>query len=348
MNNNQTSGKTFSVGRLILIILISLFVLSIFLVGIFLFVVYRHDRNNESEVLAFMKQHDMPASLDAIIPAPIPDIDNAGTLLADIRENAKVSSTILDMATPDILGRFSKNKPPSIQEISHFYSLLRKYQGKEMIILMRKFSTKPEYNANLDFDKLHHTPLPHLSALRTGARILALHAWVNTAKGNADVALSEIAAIFRISDHLMQEPTLVSIQIAIAIRKIGIYQLSEVLYWCPEKALNSPNMAEVEELLKSFPGTPGCFPELKKAFYFELICIRGINSQNIGKILQDESTALSKKVIGDRLINRETLHICQTIQAIIEACDAPWSKTRGRHQGPPMKSDFIFINSTLH
>ncbi len=99
---------------------------------------------------------------------------------------------------------------------------------------LRQAAEVPAGTSGLNFDAPPQVFLNQLMSMlspyRSAARALSYHADAALADGNTDEAILDAIAILRWADHLSHEPAIVSHQVSLAVRGIGIDLAEECLY----------------------------------------------------------------------------------------------------------------------
>lgn len=113
------------------------------------------------------------------------------------------------------------------------------------IALVRRGTARPEcyFDRGLvRFDTL----VPELDYLRQAANLLSLQARWEAAEGNLSAALADTAAIFRLARHAAAEPFIMSVLVGVAIERIGLNTLDQLLATGTPKAEELAPLKTVE------------------------------------------------------------------------------------------------------
>jgi len=103
---------------------------------------------------------------------------------------------------------------------------------KKSLALLRKAAKYKKCRFPIDLTKGPNTMLPHLSNLRQGARLLAMHAILATENKDDKLAMEDILATLKIACHLRNEPVLISGLVHIACALIGLRGMDRLLDNC--------------------------------------------------------------------------------------------------------------------
>jgi hypothetical protein len=165
------------------------------------------------------------ALMQAHLPPPVPDADNAAPLYreafarldADAAAQAAdgplargVAADMTGTATRDLLERHAAT-----------LDLLRAAADRDTCRFERDW-TRPS------FDMI----LPEVQSIRTAARLLAVAAVHEAAGGDAPTALRDVARIARLGRHVASEPILVSGLVGLAIDGVALDAFARVLPAC--------------------------------------------------------------------------------------------------------------------
>jgi hypothetical protein len=81
----------------------------------------------------------------------------------------------------------------------------------------------------VDWEPILSAAFPQIGEMRKAARMLALRAYVQTADGRTDDALSSIEALFRVAQQAETDPIIIADLVSYAMQGIGVRTLSEIL-----------------------------------------------------------------------------------------------------------------------
>jgi hypothetical protein len=125
--------------------------------------------------------------------------------------------------------------------------------NRTAITRLQEAAARPYLRRDLDFTEGPHLMIPHVGALRNGARLLAAEAVTAAGAGEPERGAEALLAIFRIALHLSEEETLISFLTKLAIEGLGRQALERVL----EKVRLEPRaLTELMELVEELEHGP--------------------------------------------------------------------------------------------
>ncbi len=184
--------------------------------------------------LAELKAKGEPITIAEIRPAPVPDNENAAVLLnkafllmtseggkpyipnEDKGKTNRIVYAIEDVKSFSDISKWTEKQRREIPK------LVNSPDMQYIYALLEQAFKRPECNFNLKYENGAGVLLPHLSKMRTCARLLSAKALIESDAGKADKAFETILAGLRISNHLKNEPTLISQLVRIACDSIMI------------------------------------------------------------------------------------------------------------------------------
>ncbi|MCK4400987.1 hypothetical protein KAW08_01630 [bacterium] len=185
--------------------------------------------------LAELKAKGEPITIAEIRPAPVPDNENAAVLYNKVfmlmtsgeggkpyipnEDKGKINRMICAIEDVKSFSDISKWTEKQRREIS---KLVNSSDMQYIYALLEQASKRPECNFNLKYENGASVLLPHLSRIRTLARLLCAKALIEAHSGNPDKASETILVGLRISNHLKNETTLISQLVRIACDMIMI------------------------------------------------------------------------------------------------------------------------------
>lgn len=164
--------------------------------------------------IAELKAQGKPMTIAEIVPLPVPDKDNAAILYNKAfalmgSTEGQISEMIKTIDFSDISGWTDEQK----QQISQ---IVNSRDTQYIYELLEEGSQKPKCNFNHKYEKGFEMLLPHLSPMRNTTRLLCTKAILEAESGNASKAFDTLLIALKISNHLKDEPTLVSQLVRIA------------------------------------------------------------------------------------------------------------------------------------
>jgi len=184
--------------------------------------------------------------MQANLPPAVADADNAATLYerafraidaeaaGDDESSPLKSSESVDVRSQAVTELLARTRGP--------LDVLRRAADRDVCIFPRNW-TRPS------IDML----LGELESLRQAGRLLALAARREAADGDAADAIRDIARIQRIGQHALSEPILVSALVGIALDRIALSTLADVLPQLRKADVPLLDSAEVNDLVGSAP-----------------------------------------------------------------------------------------------
>ncbi|MCK4905227.1 hypothetical protein KAS42_03150 [bacterium] len=202
--------------------------------------------------IAELKEQGRPMTIAEIVPAPVPDEENAAILY----NKAFVLMTSGEGGIPYIPNKEMGTKNNVIKAIEEVksYSDISKWtdeqrkeireqvnsrQLQEIYALLEEGSRKPKCNFNLDYEKGIDMTLPHLSLMRESERLLCLRALLEAEAGKNAQAFDTLLVGLKISNHLKDEPILITQLVRIECDRIimeCIKSISDLMGISVEKA----------------------------------------------------------------------------------------------------------------
>ena len=169
---------------------------------------------NRSLAKAFtaLEADGRPMKAEQIIPAEVPDSDNAA-LLYDAAvlilkgkksEEGNLFSELSELSVKTL------DPNPEKEAINKYRKLIQNKQTVEALSLIEQGTLKPSCRYNLDFFKGPALALPHLSDLRNVSRIICAKARLQALDGQYDAAWQTVITNLRLADGLRNEPLLIS------------------------------------------------------------------------------------------------------------------------------------------
>jgi len=176
----------------------------------------------------------------SVAPARLPDRDNAAICYQQAFEAMGDTN-----AWPEAWDEWTAWGEPDYPGVDPDDAELRAFLEKQDPALryLRMAAWKP----GCYFDRDYGRPridmlLPELGELRNAARLLALDARVKAAEGKAAEAIENVKAMFAMAEHTGSDPILVSMLVAIAIERMAVDTLQEVVATGP---LSEADLAKV-------------------------------------------------------------------------------------------------------
>ena len=239
--------------------------------------------------LAELKAKGEPITIAEIRPAPVPDKENAAVLYNKVF----MLMTSGEGGKPYIPNKEGgeENKTIGIIEDVKFYSDISKWTEKQrqevpklvnspdmqyIYALLEQASKRPECNFNLRYGDGAAMLLPHLAKMRSLARLLCVKALIEADAGKTDKSFNTVLTGLRISNHLKNEPVLISQLVRIACDRIVINCLE------PLSSKYSISQERMKSLITELENHVGTEP-FKKCMDTERICLAGVEFNKLLK-----------------------------------------------------------------
>jgi hypothetical protein len=206
--------------------------------------------------LARLKASGAPVTMAQAAPPPVPDDKNAAVLYQQAFKWLPIT------------GRAAGPEPGGeMDQITSFLALkdsgaksftYRKMRGTgegsvqtiEQILsrhapifpLLERAAALPACRFPVDWEAGAAAVFPHFAKVRAASRMLAAKAIMDARHGDSSKALNDIALIFRISDGMSGEPSMISQLVRVACQAIGVNALGRVLEIAPPSAQEARQM----------------------------------------------------------------------------------------------------------
>lgn len=165
--------------------------------------------------LAELKRRGVPITMADIAPPPVPASENAALLYVG-------AVTEMTQEEEDALPAITR-----APDIAVLRPLVARHQ--EALNMLRQAAELQHCRFDVNWEAGWQALFPHLSKLRSSARVLAASAVVNARDGYVEGACEDIRAGLRISQHLQHEPTLISLLVRLATDGIALEALQYTL-----------------------------------------------------------------------------------------------------------------------
>lgn len=179
--------------------------------------------------LAELKAQGKPMTIEEIVPSPVPDKDNAavfynkafilmttgegGKPYIPNKEGGKSNKTIKNIMDVESFSDISEWTYEQRQEIPQ---LVNSRDVQYIYELLEEGSQKSKCNFNPNYEDGPAALLPHLPLMRGAARLLCVKALLEADSGKTTEAFDTLLAGLKISNHLKDEPILISQLVRIA------------------------------------------------------------------------------------------------------------------------------------
>jgi len=152
------------------------------------------------------------------------------------------------------------------EEAMKYLDLIDSPEFTEIFNFLNAAALKPGCNFDLRYEDGSEMMIPHLSLFRTTIRLLSLKALAQANKGNITGACDTLMTAAKASNHLRNEPTLVSALVMMACLAITAETMNNITdnYKIPEKDTRNL-IVELDQINTTAP--------LKKVFIGERVCL---------------------------------------------------------------------------
>ena len=193
--------------------------------------------------------------MQANLPPAAADADNAAPLYLQAFREVDAESARNDESSPLQNPAAADIGSPAVTD------LLARH--RDTLDLLRRAADRDACRFTRDWTRPSiDIVLPELQSLRNAARLLALAARREAADGDAAAALRDVVRIGRMGRHAAAEPILVSALVGVAIDRMALATLADVLPQLRKADLPALNSPEVADLV-------GSVPAISKHFYGE-------------------------------------------------------------------------------
>ncbi|MFC1497911.1 hypothetical protein ACFLS1_05495 [Verrucomicrobiota bacterium] len=153
-----------------------------------------------------------PMRAEQIIPAPIPDVDNAAFVYKAVVQQLKAERAGEDdlLTHLSALARDFLVETPDPDIVKQFRAIVRSEPTANALLTLEKGTAKSGCRYDLDYQKGAGLLLPHLSNMRSLSRILCAKARLQAIEGDYDDAWRTIIASLRLANALKIDPLLIS------------------------------------------------------------------------------------------------------------------------------------------
>ncbi|MCK4904907.1 hypothetical protein KAS42_01500 [bacterium] len=181
----------------------------IIVVNIILNIVFGIQLRNK---LAELKSQGKPITIAEIVPAPVPDEENAALFynkafaLMEPEEGrqTEMNRTIREIKSYSNISQWTDEQRKVIPE------LIKSRDAQYICELLEEGSRKPECNFNREYEKGIDMLLPNLSSMRDASRLLCVKALLEAESGDMAKAFDTLLVGLKFSNHLKDEPILIS------------------------------------------------------------------------------------------------------------------------------------------
>jgi len=185
-----------------------------------------------------IRQAGEPLTLVEAAPPMIPDSGNAAVLYAEVFKELHYDDKTGygDSKDPDLqtIKRFiswhpyQKEPRPTLEQVSAAVA-----KNEPLFKLLEAASLRPACRFPVNWKAGPEARFPHLSRIRLANRLLMAKAQVDSARGDSQQAMEDIAIALRMANHITREPILISQLVRIAYIAIIFQQFPTILEAAP-------------------------------------------------------------------------------------------------------------------
>ena len=240
------------------------------------FATFIYGRQVENEIAKIKAKGD-PVSCAELAGKPIPDAENGAVIYEKaFKRMGGLSNISRTVDYGDILKPENQNDPKAWERAREVVQ-----KNKDIYLLTQEAAAKPQCRFKANWQDGVNALFPYLGRVRQLAKFLAVSAMLSAKDGNADQALESIKMIYRVSDSIKDDPTLIHQLVRIATIGIADNALKEVADYSTidasqAKMLNSEisNIDLHSGLITAFNGERLCalsaFDSIKKQDFHDL------------------------------------------------------------------------------
>ncbi len=184
-----------------------------------------------NNTIAELKRQGRPMTIAEIVPAPVPDEENAAILykkvFALMKGEGKSSVDKLIKISKE-LKSYSDMSQWTDKQRQEIPKLIYSQELQNIYSLLEEGSRKSKCNFNLDYEKGPATLLLHLNPIRNAMRLLCLKALMEAESEKTAQAFDTLLIGLKTSNHLKDEPILITQLVRIACDGIIIESIKSI------------------------------------------------------------------------------------------------------------------------
>jgi hypothetical protein len=204
-------------------------------------VIAEENFRSKREWESYKREHEARGErldLQPLIPPPVPDEQNFAMtpLLRPLFPDGKIYAEELQKklefpaAKPDAkrpgFGDRASGKRVNLDDWRTYFG------GQDVLPVLQKFDPelreisdavrRPYSRFPVSYEKGLGTSLPHMQVLMNLGKIYTLRAFAESREGQSDASLADVQTVFRLTESVKDEPTLISLLVRIAICQTGL------------------------------------------------------------------------------------------------------------------------------
>lgn len=191
----------------------------------------------------------LPSTAEEILPAAVPEADNAAPLLERARvllDGIKERQGYID-ACP---GASSPERAPEHMDAERLAALREQMalpEVREILGLLREASTRPVAVFDRNYRLGPAMDCKSVTGLLDGARLLGTAAWFSAKDGNAPAAAADLVAISRLAAFGLSDPVLIGWLVGMSVDHLSVSMASSALATLPEGSFQAGNWRTLDE-----------------------------------------------------------------------------------------------------
>lgn len=200
----------------------------------------------------------------------------------------------------------------------------------EVLALLAQAAACPGYDSKLDYSQGISLLLPHVSTVRNMARVANVQGRVHIANGEPDKALELSCQTLALSQHMEQEPILISYLVAMATRSIGNSLANEAIR-------SGPTSPELRKQLDQQLAAADTLRPLVTAMRaeramgvttFQQLRTGQLNAQTLGGVGSGGLPEILQNWVTRRFLNSDEAFYIDLMNQVVKDVGAPYPKAK--------------------
>lgn len=207
-----------------------------------------HARLLVREVQAEIAASGLPTTADKILPADVPEADNAAPLLkkaAVLLGEVKKREGYID-ACP---GASSPERAPELfdaERLSALRAQMALPEVREILDLLHEAAARPVAVFDRNYLRGPSMDVSPLTSLLEGARLLGTAAWLSAKNGDAPAAAASLVTVSRLAAFGLSDPVLIGWLVGLSVDNLAVSMTAAVLAALPERSFPTGNWSRLE------------------------------------------------------------------------------------------------------
>ena len=203
------------------------------------------DRTKDS-----LRAAGLPMTADEVIPAPIPEDENAASLLqlaAPIWEKIKERDDFID-------ARVGSNSPELAPEkfdhdrLARLQAQMQQLETQELFRLMRDAARRPAAVFDRDYSKGFAVDSGPLNPLFSAVQFLGTKAWLASREGNQEEAADDVLTVSRLASFALRDVLLLGWMIGVSFDQLSMIYAQSVIAELPAGSFQKQEWQALDEL----------------------------------------------------------------------------------------------------